>query len=83
MERGDDVDNRSKKVEHFWETGELDEKTNVSLEKAVQDTFSDGKLNTLVKDKLMRNRKVLEILLSMVHRKKFYISKSLTLELMC
>ncbi|MFR3256784.1 MAG: hypothetical protein ACLTRS_05865 [Lachnospiraceae bacterium] len=26
-----DVDNRSKKVEHFWETGELDEKTNVSF----------------------------------------------------
>ena len=56
-----DVDNRSKKVEHFWETGELDEKTNVSFGEGGAGTFSDGKLNTLVKDKLMRNRKVLEI----------------------
>ena len=61
LERGADVDNRSKKVEHFWETGELDEKTNVSFGEGGAGTFSDGKLNTLVKDKLMRNRKVLEI----------------------
>ena len=61
LERGSDVDNRSKKVEHFWETGELDEKTNVSFGEGGAGTFSDGKLNTLVKDKLMRNRKVLEI----------------------
>ena len=60
LERGDDVDNRSKKVEHFWETGELDEKTNVSFGEGGAGTFSDGKLNTLVKDKLMRNRKVLK-----------------------
>ena len=53
LERGSDVDNRSKKVEHFWETGELDEKTNVSFGEGGAGTFSDGKLNTLVKDKLM------------------------------
>ena len=48
LERGSDVDNRSKKVEHFWETGELDEKTNVSFGEGGAGTFSDGKLNTLV-----------------------------------
>ena len=48
LERGSDVDNRSKKVEHFWETGELDEKTNVSFGEGGAGTFSDGKLNTPV-----------------------------------
>lgn len=61
LERGADVERRSEKVSKFWETGELDEKTNVSFGEGGAGTFSDGKLNTLVKDKLMRNRKVLEI----------------------
>lgn len=61
FERGADAERRSQKVEHFWKTGELDEKTNVSFGEGGAGTFSDGKLNTLVKDKFMRNRKVLEI----------------------
>ena len=61
FERGADVERRTQKVGHFWETGEMDEKTNVSFGEGGAGTFSDGKLNTLVKDKFMRNRKVLEI----------------------
>lgn len=61
LERGATVEERTRKVEHFWETGELDLQTNVSFGEGGAGTFSDGKLNTLVKDKGMRNRKVLEI----------------------
>lgn len=61
LERGGDVDERSRKVEHFWNGGELDLKTNVSFGEGGAGTFSDGKLNTLVKDRLFRNRKVLEL----------------------
>ena len=61
LERGKDVTNRMKDVEHFWETGELNSESNVQFGEGGAGTFSDGKLNTLVKDKLMRNRKVLEI----------------------
>ena len=61
LERGSDVDNRSKKVEHFWETGELDEKTNVSFGEGGAGTFSDGKLNTLVHDTHNRGKEVLRL----------------------
>lgn len=61
FERGAAATERQKKVEHFWKTGELDSETNVQFGEGGAGTFSDGKLNTLIKDKDGRNRKVLEI----------------------
>ena len=46
LERGDDALTRQKKVEAFWETGALDEKSNVQFGEGGAGTFSDGKLNT-------------------------------------
>ena len=60
IERGKAVDERTKDVTHFWETGELDTESNVQFGEGGAGTFSDGKLNTMVKDKLGRNRLVLE-----------------------
>ncbi len=61
LERGADVDTRCQDVEHFWKTGELDIRSNVQFGEGGAGTFSDGKLNTLVKDPMGRNHKVLEI----------------------
>lgn len=60
LERGKDVSERMEDVEHFWETGELHPESNVQFGEGGAGTFSDGKLNTLVKDKFGRNRFVLE-----------------------
>lgn len=62
LERGKDVDSRTECVKKFWDTGILDTKSNVQFGEGGAGTFSDGKLNTLVKDPVGRNRKVLEIL---------------------
>lgn len=62
LERGDDVDTRKKKVDRFWREGILDKNSNVQFGEGGAGTFSDGKLNTLVKDPGKRNQKVLEIL---------------------
>lgn len=59
IERGEDIDHRIKTVEKFWETGELDLNSNVQFGAGGAGTFSDGKLNTGVKDKFNRNKEVL------------------------
>jgi len=61
IERGEKVKDRIKTVEKFWQTGELNKESNVQFGEGGAGTFSDGKLNTLVKDKMFRNKKVLEI----------------------
>lgn len=61
LERGDEVDRRKEAVDLFWQTGKLNPDSNVQFGEGGAGTFSDGKLNTLVKDPLMRNRKVLEL----------------------
>lgn len=61
IERGAPVDERVKIIEKFWETGKLDLNTNVQFGEGGAGTFSDGKLNTLVKDKANRGRKVFDI----------------------
>ena len=61
FERGAKVEERVKDIEHFWETGVLNTESNVQFGEGGAGTFSDGKLNTLVKDPSGRNRKVLEI----------------------
>lgn len=60
IERGKPVDERTKDVEKFWQTGELNTESNVQFGEGGAGTFSDGKLNTMVKDKSGRNRAVLE-----------------------
>lgn len=60
LEQGEDVDKRTLSVDHFWETGELKETSNVQFGEGGAGTFSDGKLTTRSKD--IRAQKVLEIL---------------------
>lgn len=55
------IDQRTKDVETFWKTGTLDPSSNVQFGEGGAGTFSDGKLNTLVKDKSGRNHEVLRI----------------------
>lgn len=61
LERGEKVEDRIKTVEKFWNEGILNLESNVQFGEGGAGTFSDGKLNTLVKDKEFRNKKVLEI----------------------
>lgn len=61
LERGQMVEDRIDTVERFWEKGELDPDCNVQFGEGGAGTFSDGKLNTLVKDPAGRGRKVLEV----------------------
>lgn len=58
LERGGDVDERSKKVHHFWRTNELDLESNVQFGEGGAGTFSDGKLTTRINDK--RSERVLK-----------------------
>lgn len=60
LERGKSVEERKKDVDRFWETGILDSASNVQFGEGGAGTFSDGKLNTLVKDRYGRSRHVLE-----------------------
>ncbi len=60
-ERGASVEERVKDIEQFWNTGVLNTESNVQFGEGGAGTFSDGKLNTMVKDTMGRNRKVLEI----------------------
>lgn len=60
LERGEMVEERTKTIAHFWKTNELRTDSNVQFGEGGAGTFSDGKLNTLVKEKAFRNRKVLE-----------------------
>ena len=62
IERGAAVEERLKDVEAFWNGGTLKPDSNVQFGEGGAGTFSDGKLNTLVKDVSGRNRKVLELL---------------------
>ena len=52
---------RKQKVDAFWAGGSLDTQSNVQFGEGGAGTFSDGKLNTSVKDPAGRNRKVLEL----------------------
>ena len=61
FERGASVEERQKDIEKFWNTGVLNTSSNVQFGEGGAGTFSDGKLNTGVKDPVGRNRKVLEI----------------------
>lgn len=50
LERGRDAERRTRDVEHFWNTGQLDPDSNVQFGEGGAGTFSDGKLTTGIKD---------------------------------
>lgn len=62
LERGRCVEERQVDVERFWATGNLDPSSNVQFGEGGAGAFSDGKLNTLVKDENGRNGAVLDVL---------------------
>ncbi|MCC5909460.1 MAG: NAD(P)/FAD-dependent oxidoreductase [Clostridiaceae bacterium] len=57
LERGKDVDERTKDINEFWRSGKLNTESNVQFGEGGAGTFSDGKLTTQIKD--VRCRKVL------------------------
>ncbi len=65
LERGRPVEERVKDVERFFETGKLDTESNVQFGEGGAGTFSDGKLNTLIKDKDGKFRFVLDTFVKM------------------
>ena len=50
LERGLDVDSRTRSVEAFWTSGPLDGESNVQFGEGGAGAFSDGKLNTGIKN---------------------------------
>lgn len=58
LERGSDVDTRTRQVKEFFEGGSLNSESNVQFGEGGAGTFSDGKLNTGIKN--IRLRTVLE-----------------------
>ena len=62
-ERGEKVEDRVKTIEEFWNTNKLNINSNIQFGEGGAGTFSDGKLNTLTKDKFNRQKKVFEIFL--------------------
>ncbi len=61
LERGEDMDQRIKDVEKFWKENLLNQKSNIQFGLGGAGAFSDGKLNTLVKDKRNIGKTVFEI----------------------
>jgi len=60
IERGRKVKDRIKDIEKFWKDGTLNEMSNIQFGEGGAGTFSDGKLNTLIKDRSKRGKRVLE-----------------------
>ena len=60
LERGAPMEERVRAVGEFFETGRLDPDANVQFGEGGAGTFSDGKLNTNVKEKSFRGHYVLE-----------------------
>lgn len=58
-ERGQSIADRKKTVDIFWNGGILDTESNVQFGEGGAGTFSDGKLNTVIKDPTGRIREVL------------------------
>lgn len=61
FERGDSIGQRKKEVEAFWQGGALNTESNVQFGEGGAGTFSDGKLNTAIKDPTGRIHEVLRI----------------------
>ncbi|MFH0766839.1 MAG: hypothetical protein V1920_01960 [Bacillota bacterium] len=74
IERGHEVDERTKNVNHFWDTGKYNEDSTILFGEGGAGTFSDGKLTTLIND--LRCRFVLESFVkSGANQEIMYINK--------
>jgi Uncharacterized FAD-dependent dehydrogenases len=51
LERGDRIEERTRKVQEFWDSGNLDAESNVQFGEGGAGTFSDGKLTTRIQDR--------------------------------
>jgi len=60
IDRGKQVGERTRDANKFWKNRELNSESNVQFGEGGAGTFSDGKLQTRVKDKLNRDKKVLQ-----------------------
>ena len=87
LERGKCVEERREDVQRFWETGVLDTQSNVQFGEGGAGTFSDGKLNTLVKDKFGRCGQVLRLFAQMgapediVYKNKPHVGTDLLIDM--
>ena len=61
IERGESIDDRINSVEEFWDNNKLNINSNIQFGEGGAGTFSDGKLNTMVKDKRFIQKKIFEI----------------------
>lgn len=61
LERGQKMEERKKLVQEFWDLGKLDPNCNVQFGEGGAGTFSDGKLQTQVKDKTGRIKEILRV----------------------
>ncbi len=61
FDRGDDLNERNKKVQNFWKTGKLDPESNVQFGEGGAGTFSDGKLTA--RSRSLYSRQVYELLI--------------------
>ncbi len=61
FERGEKMEERIQTVEKFFQSNQLNPNSNVQFGEGGAGTFSDGKLNTLVKDKANRCSKVFDV----------------------
>ena len=61
IEQGSPIEKRVKDVEEFFKTNKLNVLSNIQFGEGGAGTFSDGKLNTLVKDKKFIGKKVFEV----------------------
>ncbi|MCJ7717678.1 MAG: hypothetical protein MUO54_14325, partial [Anaerolineales bacterium] len=60
IDRGKSVRERTKDTYNFWKNRDLNSESNVQFGEGGAGTFSDGKLQTRVKDKLNRDKKILQ-----------------------
>ena len=76
LERGKAVEERKIDVDEFFSGGKLNESSNIQYGEGGAGAFSDGKLNTLVKDKSFRGQYVLnELVKAGAPKETLYIAK--------
>lgn len=60
LERGKKIPDRIKDIDKFWKEGKLNTSSNIQFGEGGAGTFSDGKLNSLIKDRSKRGKVILE-----------------------
>ncbi len=76
LERGKNGEERKKDVDAFFNGGPLNENSNIQFGEGGAGAFSDGKLNTLVKDKAFRGQFILkELVKAGAPEETLYIAK--------